>query len=150
MASLVERVLAEWQIQHTMIHMILTDNGSNMVAALKHEQVYESDGELGEDPEEVEEERSNSSVIQANVNLIEDESCDEGQESGETAEEDIETQARETLTTLKNVRTIAVLLLFVSKGQDVLLIPFNWSYERLINLKSQKMVLKEFTNLSQK
>ena len=91
MASLVERVLAEWQIQHTMIHRILTANGSTMVAALKHEQVYESDGELGEDTEDVEEERSNSSVIQANVNVIEDESCDEGQESGETAEEDIET-----------------------------------------------------------
>ena len=45
-ASLVNAVLAEWQIPETMVHRILTDNGSNMLASFRQQHNNDDEVEL--------------------------------------------------------------------------------------------------------
>lgn len=76
-ADLVNNVLAEWNIPHTMVHRIITDNGSNMIAAFKQHQLGDEnpDNAADADFEEME------------VDLVEDEDDKEADEVEDDSED---------------------------------------------------------------
>lgn len=57
-AKLVEAILVEWNIDKSKIHRILTDNGSNMVAAFKRQQCSSDCGDICEVVDDSEEQQN--------------------------------------------------------------------------------------------
>ena len=83
-ADLVQVILAEWNMQQSKIHRVLTDNGSNMVAAFKTQ--AESEKEVRERERDGNEDEDGSSFDSDDLSNADDES--EAKETGGSNEKE--------------------------------------------------------------